>query len=283
METNKNIRIGIWGPRASGKTTYLVTLFHECLTSNEWDIEALDQNTVRFISENHRLMHVKGQFPPSTDAGQTSFYTFQLSRRRHRVFRPRRQTMLLGFPDPSGEWYENIDAARAKYQMSLDPYAFLSESDALLFLIDPKPDFLRYEEYGEGTNISYFELLLQTIYEIREQQRAKQSSPQCLAVAFTKMEQPNRWERRTRLQEYAKEVLGEHTVRVIETAFPTNSYRFFAVSSVGLLEDGRPNIEMVQDEQRQSRSHIVNPDKLRPVNVFEPIEWLLGKLAKAKE
>ncbi|MFM7582319.1 MAG: TRAFAC clade GTPase domain-containing protein [Caldilinea sp.] len=282
--TDNRIRIGIWGPRASGKTTYLVTLFHECLISNDWDIAPLDKSTVKFISDNHRLIHLKGLFPPSTDAGQTSYYQFQLSRRRQGIFKStRQQTVSLGFLDPSGEWYENTEDARSKYPIEIDPYAFLAQSSALLFLIDPKPDFLQYAEQGEGENHSYFELLIQTIYDIKDLQLADQPSPQYLAIAFTKMEQPNRWERRTRLQDYAREVLGEHTIRVIETAFPAQYYKFFAVSAVGMLEDGRPNVETISDEQRQDRAHIISPARLKPLSIFEPIEWLLSKLVKDKE
>lgn len=281
------IKIGIWGPRQSGKTTYISTLYHECLLSDSWHIKPLDLITKNFITGSHMELRRGGVFPMRSDPTETPVYRFELSHTVRNGLRKEKKVFMLEFPDPGGEWYDDYYAAKAKYPADADPMKYLLHSSALLFLIDPKPFFQKPVSEG-GTGADYFKVFMDTLFEIDQHRSMLQATDelQYLALAFTKIDQQGLWERRHRLEDIAKDILETETIRQIETAFPRRAMELFAVSSVGVLDsegsggEQRSNIEDITLEDGSTKPHIIDTRKMKPYNVFEPLEWLIQKIRK---
>lgn len=280
-QSNSEIHIGLWGPRQAGKTTFLATLYHQCLEQDDWAIEPLDRESMEFIKEHHRLLYKQGEFPPPSQAAHPALYRFAITRFRRPLGlwgKKVSQTFTLQFPDVGGEWYEDIQRARGLFPADADPTKILAQCNGLLFLIDPQPRFSD-ESRGGKKEMSYFELLLEVIFEMRQLCGIPSGPlPKYLALVFTKMDL---WyERRREGERFVREVLEKQAIKMLDTAFPSGRLRTFFSSSVGVVKSqgNRPNWEAYEDEHGNQQSRIVNPHELKPFEVFEPVEWLIDQL-----
>jgi hypothetical protein len=167
----------------------------------------------------------------------------------------------------------------------LDPIEFLARGDGLLFLIDPQPEFMTYDD-GSGGHLSYFELLMQIVFEMRDALKNDKDLQHYVAIVFTKMDRPDHWHLRHDLDTLAEQVIGPEGLRAIESAFQPGHYEFFACSSIGVLNENQeelmsPNCTPFTNEQGVEDWRIRDPKKLQPYGVLEPFEWILEKLEKS--
>jgi len=266
-------------------------LYHECLMREDWSIEPVGE-ALKFIKEMHRRLFRQGLYPNPTPPDATKFYEFRMTRRERRFFGGRSSNSFeLSFPDAAGEWYENYERAKATYPPEADPVRKLADCHAMLLLVDPAPLFARgtpaetsYEagvEEDQSTS-SYFEMLLNLIEALRGRESHLGPIAKYAALVFTKMDKEEYWEDRERPEQFAQKVLNPYELRIIESAFPPGRLRYFTSSAVGVFQDKdgrlRPNYEEFTDADDKRRFRILEPSRIQPLNVFEPLEWLLDEL-----
>ncbi|TCJ97710.1 hypothetical protein [Nocardia alba] len=73
------VRIGLWGPPGSGKTTYLAALKLAALQTDlagNWKMSGTDEASSDFLRDSTELLTKKGEFPPSTILGQNFLFQF---------------------------------------------------------------------------------------------------------------------------------------------------------------------------------------------------------------
>ena len=75
-----------------------------------------------------------------------------------------------------------------------------------------------------------------------------------------------------RMNEFARQILGEHIHQEIINACAPGRVKFFGCSSIGYPKNGRGRSAIVRDASGDTR---IDPDKIQPINIFKPIEWLL--------
>jgi len=287
------VQIGLWGPRGAGKTTYLAMLYHECLRREDWNMEPQNKETTRFIKDMHQRLFKQGLFPDPTQPEGTTIYQFSMTRQKSGLWgRNSFDYFELLFPDAAGEWFENYEKAEARAEPDNDPVRKLAECNALLLLVDPAPLFARgspaetshetdNEEDQESTP-SYFSMLMNLIEALRGPHKHPGPILKYTALVFTKMDKREYWKYRERPEQFAQQVLTQYELSLIKKAFPPDHLRYFASSAVGVFqdEDGRlrPNCEESSDPDGNRIFRISDIDRVQPLNIFEPLEWLLDKL-----
>lgn len=322
MDNNDNkgtdqskIRVGMWGPGESGKTTYLATLYHACQENENWSIFEIDGPSKKFVNDSYRRMYVKGEFPAPTSSIEPSQYTFGVTCKVGGVLRRRREiSFTLEVHDAAGEVFDDYENwAKMHPSDATDPLKQLASCDGILFMVDPNPRFVQkrlaiVEATSENISLrrqplpdevemgysspdqvhdteaplSYFEIINDFLFALRRIKQPAQVSRQHLAVVFSKMDIPDYYPFRDRPEEFAKQVLGQKIMRMLQNSFSGDRVEFFSSSSVGVFQDNsgqvRSNWEPFTDRKGKLNSRIVNPQHIQPFGVFEPLEWLLGKL-----
>lgn len=252
--------ITLWGSRKSGKTVFLIALYHAVLRSNRgWQIMSSDQHSTKFITERREEMAVNHVFPRDTDPEDKNRifkFDIRISKRFFRV-----KDIRFEFLDPAGEFFENpgMDATVGNHV-----FENIKKSRGLICLIDPE----------RPNKNEYFRLLLSNFTAMRDKffpDGGFNPIPIRMAICITKMDQDNKFiydPVNFDARGYAEELMGDDCFRLLPTYL--SSYKFFAVTSMGLDKDGKPNVHVGED----GFLHPSGPPN--PINVFEPIEWLLG-------
>ena len=287
------IQIGLWGPRDSGKTTFLAMLYHECLRREGWSIEPRG-DSLGFIKGMHRMLFEEGRFPDPTPIGATKFYEFYVTPPKRGILPGRSsRTFILSFPDAGGEWYERYEVIKAQHSDEANPIQFLAKCHGLLLLVDPN----RYSPGRHGRNRlpgadeedqrlrSYFEMLLDLTSELKQSRSEPGSIEKYAAIVLTKVDMLGNWERRDHPDRFIRDVLTLDELRILESAFPKDHLRYFASSAVGMYQDKdgkmRSNCEESSDREGKQKYQIVSPYEIQPFNVFEPLEWLIEMLSRS--
>lgn len=254
--------IGIWGPVASGKTTYLAGLYLAFHTfAREWKMRAgkNDDDAKQFIETNAAKLD-KGLFPSSTEDAAHKTYSFRLFR----------QDSFLGL---NGRYHEIklIDAAGNLMYNSRytdDYFTTLSQSQGILLMIDPDTTHM-----GE----SYFTLLQRLFHRLDESRLNQGVLDINVAFCLTKIDQDYYWEKREDPKKLLKDILGQTTFNTITNYFSPENMAFFAISVVGRYKtdsgEERPNIA-----QEGGGYRIANFRKWEPYNMLDPLFWLFDRI-----
>jgi hypothetical protein len=146
------MRIGIWGPPGSGKTTYLAALQHDAASRiqdeiGNWRIIARNDVSEQLLTEWTQLLVAEQQFPEATALGQLTdlrwHFMGDLANSRfvrRRMIRRRTEPLSefdLELIDVSGEAFGYRPSQAMPASIVQQALAHLARSDGLIFLFDP--------------------------------------------------------------------------------------------------------------------------------------------------
>lgn len=272
-ESPQDIRIGLWGTRGSGKTTYLAMLYEALALSNEWEV-SLDKKARRFVRDHCKTINSDRLFPePTPLADELEIFSFTL---RPQFISKYGGKVVLSFIDAPGEFYEtlNVNArvvgshahSAEQTPQTMDIIDYLISCDGIIFLLDPE----RRDEDGD----TYSSLIEDLIFEFQD--RSQQSDleserlQQYMAFTVAKADKESLWQRIESPAQLAQEIVGSRLFEKLEKNHcyvdrknpANNRFAFFAVSSVGLY----------QDQEGNWRSPVIDPQKPAPSAppIYEP-------------
>lgn len=251
----KDIRIGIWGPSRSGKTTYLAMLYSALEDSDEWRVQAGDDHADDFI-DTHISEIDAGKFPPATQpTANLNIFTYILI---PNFSQGTGSKIVLNFIDAPGEFYEDIRGngaqtvkiheAQNNQDTSGDIVDYLRSCDGIIFLIDP----IRSKKQGE----SYKTLLLRLFLEFQKRSRKNDNDKvttleQYIAFCVTKVDKEEIWSQGKKSADLAKDVMGnQFCTKKLKNFFSEGRYEFFSVASIGRY----------LDKDGKSREAVIYPD-----------------------
>jgi hypothetical protein len=258
--------ITLWGAKNSGKTVFLIALYHEILHSKkEWRIQPCDLRSTQFIEQANLELVEKHQFPqPSMgDAPKDRIYTFDI--RIPRAMGMKGKNVQFDFLDPGGEIFEKpeLDAAYDNIVFNT-----IKESSGLICLLDST----KREEH------EYFSLFIKNFYKLKttfSAGRGFHEVPIPVALCVSKMDKEDNFvndPQKFNIDTYTRELIGEASFRMLITHL--KFYKIFGVSSLGWDKNGKRNY-FLNDEAKMCPS-----GKLNPVHVMEAVEWLLRNNTK---
>jgi hypothetical protein len=310
LTADRHFRVGMLGPIASGKTTYLAVLdFALARSTDSWVIRGADQAAEQFLSQ-HVMMLAQQRFPEATQGPyHLSFVlegTVPTSSRRGWPF-SRKQTveLQLDLLDMPGEYTISRDSELSSTSLGFDDdrmddpreeaLEYLSDCDGILLLFDPVIEHQRSH---------YYEYLRRALLALSNRSRHRGSRlPHHVAVCITKFDDPYVY-RKAAAGGYARLAgstnsmpqMNEEQVRIffrelcsstnnadlvmalLEHYFHPKHIRYFATSSIGFYINpaaGRfdsSDFDNVVQEGGYGERRIRG--RVRPINVIEPLLWL---------
>jgi hypothetical protein len=260
------LKVGLWGTRATGKTTSLA-LLPTAAEGTSWTMEPIGVDASEFIERSQIALFVDGRFPePSTELPPIP-YTFLVRRPRAYLEKVvgRRRAFQVTFLDASGSWCERPIPARLAAPDS--PIEYLATCDAIFFFLDSVRMRLTGSEYGAS--------VVEVLDSLRRRLELTGNRPLPHYAAFIvpKADEDEQWAHRDRVEAHLMELLGMEPFHAMVERFQPSRYRVFACSAVG-RNGSRSNCE-----HHDGLSRIGNPGSLRPHNLFEPLEWMLERLS----
>jgi Double-GTPase 2 len=279
----RTIRLGIWGTRGSGKTTYLAMLYDALQLSPKWEIN-VDEKARNFVEEHLTTIDVERVFPLPTEPSQKlEVFSYTL---RPDTSGVANSTIVLNFIDAPGEFYEDISKASAKIdnpdaqtheleEQSMDIVDYLIRCDGIIFLLDP----MRSKEDGRA-----YSTLLRNLFQ-EFQKRSRRSDmrserlEQYMAFCVTKVDREDLWSKGQKSDELAQKVMGLELERLKNFCWlelnqerrknksaKENRCEFFSVSSIGRYKDkdGKWQPAVIEPTENNNPNPEVNTPLVAP-------------------
>lgn len=273
-----NLKIGLWGSREAGKTTYLAMLNYIALESG-WEIQSADLESEEFLGRMDRRIFRDHLFPPPT-VGEQNIYKYHIAPPNQGVFGflKNRRKYTLALLDVGGEAFETPERYRQEMQRQegVDVYQYLSECAGIIFLLDP----CRPEPRPKSDDLSYFEILSRAFFELRQQidPRRPVRIPSAVAFCLAKMDEPEHRPYRNRPREHAADIVGRFAMRTIENNCVPRRYEFFACSAIGTVKDDMGNESPNYIPADDGTLQIADTENTRPFGLLEPLEWIFKQI-----
>ena len=272
------MRIALWGPKSSGKTTYLAMVYGTALKSRtRWIVRPNDISSTDFVRENVNRMR-RGEFPLATipSPGQEpiyysyefrpgedtsskdeekdlleSLFDFLKGSDLKRLDSPKQDRVIVEFADVAGEMYLSESLENPLWE-------HLATSDGLICLLDP----LDAEDHFEIT----FQLLQYLWLKLKDRPNALIDGklPHYVAFCFSKIDDPSLIQYLNKPKELVKFLELRMNMNIdkllIQYVIP-DRLKYFTISSVG------------QAAEAEGMA-IQNPREISPINILEPLRWL---------
>ena len=270
-------KIALWGPHDSGKTTFQAMLFGMALKSDsDWTFRPYDEESVA-TSINSLKMLMKGNFPASTKRGGVHVYRY--------VFSPRDKDSIINddsrferFAGFFEQTNENTDTL--KYQAVIEyadisgesylieplensVWEYLSTSDAIICLLDPT-------QAEEHILVAFNFLQNLWLKQKHSSSLINGQLPQYFAFCFTKMDNPdviNYLDKPKELISYLDSKINIDIDKLVLQYILPNRIKYFTVSAIGL-------------NASKDTPSTFEPQKINPINIFEPLKWLFHMMSK---
>lgn len=253
------VKIGVWGPPGSGKTTYMLMLqFAE--DRNGWKIKPLGWETQEIYLEGTDLIRDKRRLVDPTPL-QTKYLTFDFEGPVGGIFQ-RNRTFRVVMPEAPGEFYE-------KPEQYPDLINEMSRYQGILWLVDPEQ--IDNPPQREDRR-SYRRMIQQWLYALYDKQDSRGSLNHYMAFCLTKMDLPKHYAHIDNPKDYCLDKLGNDVQLFLETYCDLSKINFFATSSVGVDQNSESNLDSKDPDRRKLR----NP--AQPINLFQPLHWLFSVL-----
>ena len=142
-QKNTTIKLGIWGTSSSGKTVYMLMLYHYLQRSKRKDkflVKVDDQETDDFLQTELNLRIYKGEFPtPTTTKDKYNSYSYKLKRDNSETI------VELTFLDLPGEVLQRREykvKTNNKKNEDVSVAKYLTQCHGILILLSPlKEDY----------------------------------------------------------------------------------------------------------------------------------------------
>lgn len=249
------VKIGIWGPPASGKTSYLVML--QFADRNGWNIRPMQQKARDLFISGTKLMRNQLEFVPATLPEEgVHFLPFEFEGpgglfQKRKIFR-------VFMPECSGEYYEYPSTDSELVGM-------ISSCDGILWLVDPWQ--IDHPNPNHKTYTEMIQEWLGLIHEVQGTGRLKHHMAFCL----TKMDLPSYVDHFNNAENFCLNKLGTEVRYFLHDYCDPRKVEFFATSAIGY--------------DRRTKQSNVNPSDFgalikpaMPIGLFEPLRWLFSTL-----
>jgi hypothetical protein len=253
--------ITLWGARSSGKTVFLIALYHDILTGTKgWKIQPCDARSTAFIENAYRELTVEHKFPLNSMIDTPADRVFKFDIKMPGTLGMRFKNAQFDFLDPGGEIFEDpeLDAAYDNIVFNT-----IEDSSGLICLLDST----------QKNHSDYFSLFIKNFYKLKttfSSERGFQEVPIPVALCVTKMDREDNFVNNPEkfdIETYTRELIGEAAFSMLTTNL--RYYRIFGVSGLGWNNDGKKNY-FLNDEGTPCPT-----GKLNPVHVLDAVEWLL--------
>ena len=304
-------RIAMWGPPASGKTTFLAALSIALVDRTEdWYVRARDQESADALARLTRSLSEYREFPSATQAIERhQWILVGRSERSNRFWRSRKQReelieIALDVVDMPGESFASRALGMGAQEQMLTE---LTRSRGIVVFVDP----VREAEVGDSFGHVYGVLA-------QLSQRAAQSPgltrgrlPHYVAVCLTKFDDLRVRESAEKMglasydaddpyrfprvhDDEARELAGElfkvsrsgyapFLMGFLDKYFLPERVRYFATSAIGFyVAPDRAHFDP-DDSQNvlPDGDHVRIRGPIHPINVAEPLLWLCRQLTQA--
>ena len=180
-----DVKIGLWGSRSAGKTTYLAMLYYVA-KEHGWEIMSADSGSEDFIGGMNRRIFRDHRFPPPTEREQHIYrYYIKPPSQGPLGFLRSRKTYTLALLDVGGEAFENPARYRSEYPEAEDVYLYRKECQGIIFLLD----HCRRKPRPKSEDPSYSEILSRAFLALRQRidPRLHVRIPAAIAFCLSKM------------------------------------------------------------------------------------------------
>ena len=283
-----SLRIPLWGPRSSGKTTYLTMVYGASLLSDiKWTIRPNSIESMEFVRSNLNSI-MQGRFPSATvPYPEIPYYSFEfwpgtpskkdnsfanalaklLSFLREDKLLNHNQgkyvntenhqnhSVVIDFADIAGEQYLNEPLDHPLWE-------HLASGDGLICLLDPND---MNDHFEITLNLLQF---LWLKLKSRSHLLIDGKLPHYIAFCFSKIDQYRYFQYNDNpeaLLELMETTTGINIHRMLQQYFLPERLKYFALSSIG-------RVEVREDDFDGGK--IIDPRSIAPINVLEPLRWL---------
>ncbi len=265
------VSVGIWGPRGSGKTTYLALLPYSKVSGK---FIPADRETGKYLNDNLRQLIYGGEPVSTTTAPQRLVLDVSTPPR----FLRNSESFVLKLADFNGEIAENPKA----YKDEFDLINFFRTCPGISWFIDPDATSISTSiKHADVKFPRYAKMLTDTMHHLyeavkRDGNLRKGRLPHYMAFCLTKMDRPQYYDaiKDSKVAELIQIILGPHWFKDVDRFCDINRCRAFPLSSFGLMKDNYGNFGSNFDGKR-----IIDPDHIDPFGIEEPIEWILENVA----
>jgi hypothetical protein len=308
--------IAMLGATGSGKSTFLGALQIAFLRSAQqdpeqnWRLWSRDKASREALVEMDVALNSKGEFPFATQ--RIDNFDWILDGRVERTERAgrlggtkkvsERVEVTLKLTDPSGELYRPDQMGQQARQELVE---HVSRSRGILYMFDPIREYARGDAYENTAN-----MLMEVNAELADDPEFDGRLPHHVAVCVTKLDEPRVFrtaqslrllapdphhplgfpmvhgtDARTLLQSLCKvgrSGAGEVLPQLLEQFFHQERISYFATSAVGFMVN--KNTRRFDGQDTENVYRIASGETLvrgpvNPINVSEPVVWLVEQLA----
>ncbi|MCL4273067.1 MAG: AAA family ATPase [Anaerolineales bacterium] len=273
-------RISLWGPRASGKTTYITMLYGLSIRSDsQWIVKPNDIETTNFVRDNINILQ-QGGFPQATaPVAEPHIYNFELvdmdepgveakmsylktitdffsSKQSKESHQPKSITVSLA--DVAGEQFLTEPLGHPLWDR-------LMTSNGLICLLDPA-------EAEDHFNITFQSLqyLWLRSKDYPDFLANGGRLPHYVAFCFSKIDRPEFTKFINKPRElilYLERQNNLDIEKLLSQYFLPDRIKYFTISSIGI-------------QAKVDGYLIEHPKDISPINILEPLQWLFDKFNK---
>ncbi|TAH48066.1 MAG: hypothetical protein EYC68_22190 [Chloroflexota bacterium] len=304
-------KIAMWGPRTSGKTTYVTAVYNTTSDDDpghQWDIQLDDLESMNTIMEMSDNMRSWGEFPPLTDPASNPInYNFlflpsekAVSKESSTSFLERMSKWIGEVPSDmkSGEIGKVglrvtfTDVAGERYTSDLERnqevWSRLVEADGLICLLDPASPLDHFSATDKLLNRLKYKLT-QSAPERLVQERI----PHYIAFCFSKIDNEQFYQFQDspeQVIDLLKKTSGQNVRRKLENYAIASRIRFFCISSVGVDENKKTRVGKILKLNHETGEPIIDgdgksieitgviaPHEIKAIHILDPLEWLFAQ------
>ena len=201
------VRIGMWGPPASGKTTFLAALRFAVGTdraNGRWAVYPDNEASAELMVRSTHDLVTEHEFPSRTDPEEDTEVRWhligdlagsQFDRRKLRRRAPMPSRFTLNLADVSGEAFAYPESRNAPLYMTSRALDHLASAQGLLYFFDP----LSERQHGMSAEYLNWTIIALSRRMLAEDQLVNGYLPHYVAVCITKFDNPELFQQARRI------------------------------------------------------------------------------------